>query len=235
VPTRKTETFSTAADNQTSVEIHVLQGERAMARDNRTLGKFQLIGIPPAPRGIPQVEVTFDIDANGILHVTAKDMGTGKTQDITITASSGLNKDEVDRMQKDADSHADEDRKRRDDAEARNRADSMIYNTEKLLRENREKIAATDVQEIESALAEAKQAVDKGKSSAEIDQAVDRLTKATHKMAESMYQQAAGQGPGPGGTDGAGASGGGPASGGAGGPGDVIDAELVDEEDNKDK
>ena len=236
VPTRKTETFSTAADNQTSVEIHVLQGERAMARDNRTLGKFQLIGIPPAPRGIPQVEVTFDIDANGILHVTAKDLGTGKTQDITITASSGLNKDEVDRMQKDADSHAEEDRKRRDEAEARNRADSMIYNTEKLLRENREKIAAADVQEIESALAEAKQAVDKGKSSAEIDQAVDRLTKATHKMAESMYQQASGQGAAPGGTDGAGPSGGGPGSaGGAGAPGEVIDAELVDEEENKDK
>jgi molecular chaperone DnaK len=234
VPTRKTETFSTAADNQTSVEIHVLQGERAMARDNRTLGKFQLVGIPPAPRGVPQVEVTFDIDANGILHVTAKDLGTGRTQDITITASSGLNKDEVDRMQKDADSHAEEDRKRRDEAEARNRADSMIYNTEKLLRENREKIPASDVQEIEAALAEAKQAVDTGKSAAEIDQAVDRLTKATHKMAEAMYQQAAGPGAGTPGADGSGSGSGKPPSG-AGGPGEVIDAEIVEEDENKEK
>ncbi|MBF8305687.1 MAG: chaperone protein DnaK, partial [Acidobacteria bacterium] len=234
VPTRKTETFSTAADNQTSVEIHVLQGERAMARDNRTLGKFQLVGIPPAQRGIPQVEVTFDIDANGILHVMAKDMGTGRTQDITITASSGLSKDEVDRMQKDADSHAEEDRSRRDEAEARNRADSMVYNTEKLLRENREKIAESDAQEIESALAETKQAIDTGKSAAEIDQAVDRLTKATHRLAEAMYQQAAGGGPGGSGQ------GSGSGSAGSGGAeqkkeGEVIDAEYVDVDENKEK
>ncbi|MBI4478759.1 MAG: molecular chaperone DnaK [Acidobacteria bacterium] len=234
VPTRKTETFSTAADNQTSVEIHVLQGERAMARDNRTLGKFQLVGIPPAPRGVPQVEVTFDIDANGILHVMAKDLGTGRTQDITITASSGLSKDEVERMQKDADSHAEEDRSRRDEAEARNRADSMVYNTEKLLRENREKIAESDAQEIESALAETKQAIDTGKSAAEIDQAVDRLTKATHRLAEAMYQQAAGGGPG-GSSHGSGSG-----SAGSGGAeqkkeGEVIDAEYVDVDENKDK
>ncbi|OFW01291.1 MAG: molecular chaperone DnaK [Acidobacteria bacterium RIFCSPLOWO2_02_FULL_60_20] len=235
VPTRKTETFSTAADNQTSVEIHVLQGERAMARDDRTLGKFQLVGIPPAPRGIPQVEVTFDIDANGILHVMAKDLGTGRTQDITITASSGLSKDEVDRMQKDADSHAEEDRGRRDEAEARNRADSMVYNTEKLLRENREKIAESDAQEIEAALAETKQAIDTGKSAAEIDQAVDRLTKATHRLAEAMYQQAAGGGPGGSGPG----SGSGGAAGSAGAEqkkeGEVIDAEYVDVDENKEK
>jgi molecular chaperone DnaK len=240
VPTRKTETFSTAADNQTSVEIHVLQGERAMARDNRTLGKFQLVGIPPAPRGIPQVEVTFDIDANGILHVMAKDLGTGKQQDITITASSGLNKDEVGRMQKDADAHAEEDRKRREEAEARNRADSMVYNTEKLLRENREKISEQDAQEIEAALAETKQAIDSGKGAAEIDRAVERLTKATHRLAEAMYQQAAGGAGGAGfeggGTDSAGASGGTKPSGGAGeAGGDVIDAEYVDVDENKEK
>ena len=231
VPTRKTETFSTASDNQTSVEIHVLQGERAMARDNRTLGKFQLVGIPPAPRGIPQVEVTFDIDANGILHVTAKDLGTGKTQDITITASSGLGKDEVDRMQKDADAHAEEDRKRREEAEARNRADNMVYNTEKLLRENREKISATDAQEIEAALAETKQAIDTGKGAAEIDRAVERLTKATHHMAEAMYQQASAPGGAGSAPPGSSAT---PESGGKK-EGEVIDAEFVDVDENKDR
>ncbi|MBI4465302.1 MAG: molecular chaperone DnaK, partial [Acidobacteria bacterium] len=190
IPTRKSETFSTAADNQTSVEIHVLQGERSMARDNRTLGKFQLVGIPPAPRGIPQVDVTFDIDANGIVHVTAKDLGTGKQQDITITASSGLNKEEVVRMQKEADAHAEEDRRYREEVEARNRADSMVYNVEKLLQENRDKISSQDAQEIESAIAETKQAVNSG-ATAEINQAVDRLMKASHRIAEIMYQQAA--------------------------------------------
>jgi molecular chaperone DnaK len=235
VPTRKTETFSTAADNQTEVQVHVLQGERAMSRDNRTLGKFQLVGIPPAPRGIPQIEVTFDIDANGILHVTAKDMGTGRTQDITITASSGLSKDEVDRMQKDADSHAEEDRSRRDEAEARNRADSMVYNTEKLLRENREKIAESDAQAIEAALAETKQAIDSGKGATEIDAAVDKLTQATHRLAEAMYQQAAGP---TGSETGSGSGSGGSGSSGEPGEkkdGEVIDAEFVDVDENKDQ
>src|SRR5246500_5439234 len=162
IPTRKSEIFSTAADSQTSVEIHVLQGERTMARDNRTLGKFQLVGIPPAPRGVPQVEVTFDIDANGILHVTAKDLGTSKQQDITITASSGLGKEEVDRMQKDADSHADEDRKRREEVEARNRADSRVYQMEKLLSENREKLSEGDVKPVEAAIESAKSALASG-------------------------------------------------------------------------
>jgi molecular chaperone DnaK len=193
------------------------------------------VGIPSAPRGVPQIEVTFDIDANGILHVTAKDLGTGKQQDITITASSGLGKDEVEQMQKDADSHADEDRKRREEVEARNRADSMIYNTERLLRENREKISPEDAQEIEAALAEAKQAVDSGKSAAEIDAAVEKLTKSTHRMAEAMYQQA--QGAGPQGGSGPG-SGSGAASGGAAEEkkeGEVIDAEYVDVDEDKER
>ena len=236
IPTRKNETFSTAADNQTSVEIHVLQGERAMARDNRTLGKFQLVGIPPAPRGVPQIEVTFDIDANGIVHVKAKDMGTGKQQDITITASSGLSNEEVQRMQSEGQSHAEEDRLNREEVEARNRADSLLYNTEKLLSENREKISPDEVQEIESAIKQTKQAMNAGKTD-EINQAVERLTKATHKLAEAMYQQASSApdshaAPPPGTAD--------DATGGATGEdgpkkGDeVIDAEFVDvDEDQK--
>ncbi len=232
VPTRKTESYSTAGDNQTSVEIHVLQGERPMARDNRTIGKFTMVGIPPAPRGVPQIEVTFDIDANGILHVTAKDTGTGKTQEITITASSGLSKGEIDKLQKEADAHAEEDRKAREDAEARNRADSMIYNTEKLLRDNRDKIGDADAKEIEDAIAATKAAVDGGKSTTEIDQAVDRLTKATHRLTEIMYQQAGGpttggDGPEPRGADSTATQAG-------GSPGDVIDAEFVDSDEKKD-
>jgi len=236
VPTRKTEVFSTAADNQTEVQVHVLQGERAMARDNRTLGKFQLVGLPPAPRGVPQIEVTFDIDANGILHVMAKDLGTGRTQDITITASSGLSKDEVDRMQTDADSHAEEDRKRREEAEARNRADSMVYNTEKLLRENREKIAESDAQEIEAALAETKQAIDTGKDASEINATVDRLTQATHRLAEAMYQQASGAAA-PGAEAGSGSDSGSAGAAASDGEkdGEVIDAEYVDVDENKDQ
>ncbi|MBI4479805.1 MAG: molecular chaperone DnaK [Acidobacteria bacterium] len=231
IPTRKSETFSTAADNQTSVEIHVLQGERAMSRDNRTLGKFQLIGIPPAPRGIPQVDVTFDIDANGILHVTAKDLGTGKQQDITITASSGLNKEEVERMQKEADAHGEEDRRRREEVEARNRADSMVYSTEKLLQEHRDKISPEDAREIEGAIEETKQAINSGKAAAEINRAVDRLTQATHKLAEVMYQNVASQATpssGAGSTDDTGQSG-------AKKEGEVIDAEYVDTEEDKDR
>ncbi len=152
IPTRKSEIFSTAADNQTSVEIHVLQGEREMARDNRTLGKFQLIGIPSAPRGVPQVEVTFDIDANGILNVSAKDNATGKQQAITITASSGLNKDDVEKMVKEAEAHSAEDKRRRQEIEMRNQADALVYQTEKTLNENREKIPVTEVSAIEAAL-----------------------------------------------------------------------------------
>ena len=137
IPTRKSETFSTAADSQTSVEIHVLQGERPMARDNRTLGRFHLVGIPPAPRGVPQIEVTFDIDANGIVNVSAKDLGTGKEQKITITSSSGLNKEDIDKMVREAESHADDDRRKREEIEARNKGDSTVYQIEKALNENR--------------------------------------------------------------------------------------------------
>ncbi|MBI3894675.1 MAG: molecular chaperone DnaK [Acidobacteria bacterium] len=229
IPTRKSEIFSTAADSQTSVEIHVLQGERAMSRDNRTLGKFQLIGIPPAPRGVPQVEVTFDIDANGILHVTAKDLGTGKQQDITITASSGLNKEEVEKMQKEADAHAEEDRRRREEIEARNRADSMVYSTEKLLQEHRDKVSPEDAREIEGAIEETKQAINADKSAAEINRAVDRLTKATHKLAEVMYQNVASEA-----APGSGSDGSSRAQTDTKKEGEVIDAEFVDTEEDKD-
>jgi len=239
IPTRKSEVFSTAADNQTSVEIHVLQGERSMSRDNRTLGKFQLVGIPPAPRGLPQIDVTFDIDANGIVHVMAKDLGTGKQQDITITASSGLNKDEVERMQKEAESHSEEDRQFREQVEARNQADAMVYNVEKLLSENRDKISEAEADDIEKAIQETKAAIDGNKSAAEIHALVERLTKATHKIAEVMYQQASsGSGPAAGdtGSDGHGSAPTQPVppTEGQVKEGEVIDAEYVDVDENKD-
>src|SRR3954451_7945107 len=234
IPTRKSEIFSTAADNQTSVEVHVLQGERSLARDNRTLGKFHLVGLPPAPRGVPQIEVTFDIDANGIVNVSAKDLGTGKEQKITITASSGLSKDEVDRMMREADSHADEDRKRKEEIETRNHADQAIYAAEQLVRENGDKIAAPDKQAIESAVEELRKAL-QGSDAAAVTRAMETLTTAQHKAAEAMYRQAGtpggDQGPA---TDAGPASGGGAGAGAgaAGGSpsGDVIDAEVVDEE-----
>ncbi len=218
IPTRKTEVFTTAADNQTSVEIHVLQGEREMARDNRTLGRFHLVGIPPAPRGVPQIEVTFDIDANGILNVGAKDTATGKEQKITITYSSGLAKDEIDRMVKDAESHAEEDKKRRQEIEARNQLDSLIYTTEKMLNENREKIPVGEVSGIEQALQEGKKALESGNVD-HIRQAIDQITRASHKMAEAMYQQAGSQQQAPGA---AGTAGERPAE------GEVVDAEFED-------
>jgi molecular chaperone DnaK len=189
IPTRKSEIFTTAADSQTSVEIHVLQGEREMSRDNRTLGKFHLVGIMPAPRGVPQIEVTFDIDANGIVNVSAKDMATGKEQAITITASSGLSKDDIDKMVKDADRHSDEDKKRRADIETRNQADNLVYNTEKMLTENREKIPVSDIKPIEDALADAKEAL-KSEDMDRIRRSVETLTKASHRLAEVMYRQA---------------------------------------------
>jgi molecular chaperone DnaK len=231
IPTRKSEIFSTAADNQTSVEVHVLQGERPLARDNRTLGRFHLIGLPPAPRGVPQVEVTFDIDANGIVNVQAKDLGTGKEQKITITASSGLNKDEVDRMMKDAESHADEDRKRKEEIENRNKADQAVYGAERMLKDTADKLSAADKQAVETAIDGLKKAIEGGDAGA-IQQALDALTAAQHKAAEALYkQQAAGAGPaGPGasGPGGGGESAGGPSAG-SGQGGDVIDAEVVDE------
>jgi molecular chaperone DnaK len=230
IPTRKSEVFSTASDNQTSVEVHVLQGERPMAGQNRTLGKFHLIGIPPAPRGVPQVEVTFDIDANGIVNVSAKDLGTGREQKITITSSSGLSKDEIDRMMREADSHAEEDRQTRDRVEAHNKLDSMIYSTEKTLSENREKIDSATASEIEAAIAEAKGKLD-SQDAAELNAAFDHLVKTSHKLAEVMYKQAGSQGGG--GADTGAASGAAAGSGGPGGGDDVIDAEYVDVDDKK--
>ena len=230
IPTRKSEIFSTAADNQTSVEVHVLQGERPLARDNRTLGRFHLVGLPPAPRGIPQIEVTFDIDANGIVNVSAKDLGTGKEQKITITASSGLSKDEVDKMMKEAESHADEDKKRRDEIETRNRADQAMYAAERMIKDAGDKLSSTDRAAVESAIEELKKAA-AGTDVAPITAAMDALTKAQHTAAESLYKNAQSSGGG-GGADqgGAGPS----AGGGASQPsdekqGDVIDAEVVDE------
>jgi molecular chaperone DnaK len=226
IPTRKSEVFSTAADNQTSVEVHVLQGERPLARDNRTLGRFHLDGIPPARRGMPQIEVTFDIDANGIVNVTAKDRATNKEQKITITASSGLSKDEVDRMMRDAESHAEEDRKRREEIEARNRADQAIYGAEQLVRENGDKIPAADKQAIESAVEEVRKAL-QGSDAAAVTRAMETLTAAQHKAAEAMYRQA-GQ---PGGEAPGGGPGPEPQAGGSGPRHDgVIDAEVVDED-----
>jgi molecular chaperone DnaK len=231
IPTRKSEIFSTASDNQTSVEVHVLQGERSMARDNRTLGKFHLVGLPPAPRGVPQIEVTFDIDANGIVNVSAKDLGTGKEQKITITASSGLAKEEVDRMMKEAESHADEDRKRKEEIELRNRADQAVYGAERLLKDTGEKLGAADRQAIESAMEAVKKASE-GTETAAIERALEGLTAAQHKAAESLYKQQASGSSGPGAPGGADSAGGG-AAGGAGASGgqqgDVIDAEVVDE------
>ncbi|MGW8178837.1 MAG: molecular chaperone DnaK, partial [bacterium] len=189
IPTRKSEVFSTAADSQTSVEINVVQGERPLAKDNKSLGKFHLVGIPPAPRGVPQVEVTFDIDANGILNVNAKDRGTGKEQKITITASSGLSDGEIDNMVKDAEAHAEEDRQRKEEIEARNRADNMVYSTEKILKENRDKISESDAKAVEEALENAKKAVENG-GVEEMNKAVEELTQASHKLAEVMYQSA---------------------------------------------
>src|SRR5512136_187727 len=223
IPTRKSKVYSTADDSQTQVEIHVLQGERPMAHDNRTLGRFHLIGIPPAPRGIPQIEVTFDIDANGILHVTAKDLGTGKEQKIQITASSGLKEDEVQKMVREAEQHADEDRRRREEIESRNRLDSLIYSTEKLVKENQEKLPEAQKKEFEAAIADAKKALEEGKKDA-MDAAYERLTKASHRLAEEIYRTAA---PGP-------AAGGAGAAPGATPPpsaeGEVVDAEYVDVE-----
>jgi len=225
IPTRKSEIFSTAADNQTSVEVHVLQGERPLARDNRTLGRFHLIGLPPAPRGIPQIEVTFDIDANGIVNVQAKDLGTGKEQKITITASSGLSKDEVDKMMREAESHADEDKKRRDEIETRNRADQAVYAAERMLKDAGDKLSGTDRSAVDTAIEDLKKA-NAGTDVAAINSAMEALNKAQHAAAETLYKQA---------QSGGGAGSTGPsAEGGASQPsgekqGDVIDAEVVDD------
>ncbi len=222
IPTRKSEIFSTASDSQTSVEVHVLQGERPMARDNRTLGMFRLVDIPPAPRGVPQIEVTFDIDANGIVNVTARDLGTGREQKITVTSGSGLSKEDIDKMVREADANAAKDRELRERVEAKNKLDSMIYSTEKLVAENREKIEAATLSEIEGALSEAKSKLETA-SATELNDLRDRLTKATYKVSEVMYKDAAGR-----------AAGAGAASGDAGkGDDNVIDAEYVDVDDKR--
>jgi molecular chaperone DnaK len=220
IPTKESQIFTTAADSQTSVEVHVLQGERPMARDNRTLGKFHLMGIPPAPRGVPQVEVTFDIDANGILNVSAADKATGKQQNITITASSGLNKDEIDKMVKEAQAHAAEDTKRKEEIEARNQTDSLVYSTERTLSEHGAKLAEADRKAVDDALAEAREAL-KGEDVERMKRAQDSLTRAAHKLAEVMYQSQSQPGAPTGGPAGDGRT---------TGPkeGEVVDAEFED-------
>ena len=236
IPTRKVETYSTAADNQPGVEIHVLQGERKFASDNRSLGKFKLDGIPPAPRGTPQIEVTFDIDANGILNVSAKDKATNKEQKITITASSGLTKEEAEKMRAEAESHSEDDRRRMEEVESRNRLDGIMYQAEKMIRENREKIAESDVKSAEDAIEEAKKAIAEG-GTARLRSATENLEKSLHKIAEILYKANEAQ---PGAEQAAGASAGAGASGAgsSGGaqdkkPGDVIDAEYVDVDETK--
>ncbi|HTM32892.1 MAG TPA: molecular chaperone DnaK [Vicinamibacterales bacterium] len=228
IPTRKSEVFSTAADNQTSVEVHVVQGERPLARDNRTLGRFHLVGIPSAPRGVPQIEVTFDIDANGIVNVSAKDLGTQKEQKITITASSGLSKDEVDRMMKEAESHAEDDKKRREEIETRNRADQAIYGAERMLKDAGDKLAASDKAEIETAMADLRKAIDAGDTAA-MTSGMEKLTAAQHKAAEALYRTQSAPGGTPGGEAGTPGAESNPSGDGGVKDADVIDAEVVDD------
>jgi molecular chaperone DnaK len=235
IPTKKQEIFSTASDNQPSVEIHVLQGEREMANANRSLGRFHLDGIPPSHRGIPKIEVTFDIDANGILHVSAKDMGTGKQQEITITGHSGLDDQEIDRMVKDADAHSDEDKKRREIIDAKNQADHLVYSLEKLLRENKDKISDEDAKNIQAEIDSTKKAIE-SEDIDQIKQAIEALSQASHKLSETMYQQAtqqqAQQAPeaqeAPQDTSGAGGQ-----QADAEDEAEIIDAEVVDEDKDK--
>jgi molecular chaperone DnaK len=237
IPTRKSEIFSTASDNQTSVEVHVLQGERPMATDNKTLGKFHLVGIPPAPRGVPQVEVTFDIDANGIVNVSAKDVGTGREQKITITSSSGLSKEEIDKMMKEAESHAGEDEKKKAEIEARNRLDGLVYNVEKTFNENKDKLDEAGVTEIETAIADSKTALS-GSDAEAMDTAFEALQTASHKLAEVLYSKQAEEAPqGEQAEQASSASAGGESSSTSSDSSsdDVIDAEYVDVEDEESK
>ncbi len=224
IPCKKSQIFSTAADNQPAVSVHVLQGEREMATDNKTIGRFDLADIPPAPRGVPQIEVAFDLDANGILNVSAKDMGTGKEQSIRITASSGLSDEEIEKMVKDAELHESEDKKRRELIEARNQADSLVYSTEKSLKDNADKVDAETKSNIEAALEDVKKAIE-GDDTEAINKAVETLSQASHKLAEAMYAQAQQEGEADAGAEQAE----------AGGDEDVVDAEFEDVEDDKKK
>ena len=228
IPTRKSEVFTTAADMQTSVEIHVLQGERPMAGDNRTLARFHLMDIPPAPRGVPQIEVTFDIDANGIMNVTAKDRGTSKEQRVTVTSSSGLDKSEVEKMVKDGESNAEKDKQKREEVEAKNRLDSLAYASQKTLAENRGKVSPETAKTLEDAIEDARRMINEG-GSPRLNAAYDRLSQATQKFAEALYRQTTASGPGPGPQAG-------PSPGGQAPPqGDVIDADYVDADSDKKK
>jgi molecular chaperone DnaK len=239
IPTRKVETYSTASDNQSGVEIHVMQGERKFAKDNRSLGTFKLDGIPPAPRGVPQIEVTFDIDANGILNVSAKDKATNKEQKITIQSSTGLTKEEAEKMRTEAESHSEEDRRRMEEVEARNRLDGMVYQSEKMIRENKDKIDAADLKTAEEAIEDAKKAMNEG-GTARLRTATENIERSLHKIAETLYKTGQAAGTAQADAAGAGAAGAGPSAGSTGGnsgqekkQGDVIDAEYVDVDENK--
>jgi molecular chaperone DnaK len=237
IPTRKVETYSTASDNQPGVEIHVLQGERKFAKDNRSLGTFKLEGIPPAPRGVPQIEVTFDIDANGILNVSAKDKATNKEQKITIQSSTGLTKDEAEKMRVEAESHAEEDRRRMEEVDSRNRLDGIVYQAEKMVRENREKIAEADLKAVEEGIEDAKKAMSEG-GTARLRSATENIERALQKVAEALYRQAqpAGAAAGAGAGAGAGQGSAGSTSGDSSSQkkkDDVIDAEYVDVDESK--
>jgi molecular chaperone DnaK len=229
IPTKKSEIFSTASDSQTSVEVHVVQGERELSSANRTLGRFHLVGIPSAPRGVPQIEVTFDIDANGILNVSAKDMATSKEQKITISGTGTLTKDDIDKMVNEAQAHAEEDKNRRDEIETKNTADSRAYQMEKLLDENKDKISPEDDQSVRTAIEELRKVMAEG-TKEEIEESLKKLDTESHRIAQTLYQKSTAESASAGAGD---AAGGPPPAGDSGKEGDVIDAEVVDVDESK--